>query len=575
MADRHLITSALPYVSGVKHLGNLAGSLLPADVHARFLRQSGQEVLFICATDEHGTPAELAARAACVPVAAFCRCSHDRQADIYRQFGLSFDHFGRTSSVRNRDLTQHLYRRLDAAGLIDERVIRQYFSPTDGRFLLDRYVIGTCPHCGNPRARGDQCEACTRVLDPTDLICPRSSLSGVEDLVLRDTRHLFLRQSALAPEIARWVESHSEWPPLVTAIARAWLAAGLQDRCITRDLEWGVPVPRVGFEGKVFYVWFDAPIGYISATQEWADADPTQRDWRRWWWGAEAGEAVRYVQFLGKDNVPFHAVSFPATLIGSGEPWKLVDVIKGFNWLTYEGGKFSTSEGRGIFADAALEALPADLWRWWLVSNAPEGADVDFNFERFAADVNADLADTFGNLANRLLSFAATRFGGVVPAGGEPGEAETEVGRQLGEHLWTLRGHHEGLRFRKAAAEVRAIWVLANRYAAASAPWTRLKSDPAGAAIALRTALSLLGASARVAWAFLPTAASRVLDALGESDASLPGWPDSAVAAIARIPAGRRLARPGILFRKIDATEAEQLSRRFAGHGDDDPGGNA
>jgi methionyl-tRNA synthetase len=570
MADRHLITSALPYVSGVKHLGNLAGSLLPADVHARFLRQAGKEVLFICATDEHGTPAELAAREADLPVAEYCERLHDLQADIYRRFGLSFDHFGRTSSASNRDLTQHLYRRLDAAGLIEERVIRQYFSPTDDRFLPDRYVVGTCPHCSNPRARGDQCEACTRVLDPTDLIRPRSTLSGADDLVLRDTRHLFLRQSALAPEIERWVKSQEEWPPIVIAIARAWLAIGLHDRCITRDLAWGIPVPRPGFEGKVFYVWFDAPIGYISATQEWANADPTRRDWCRWWWGEDAHREVRYVQFLGKDNVPFHAVSFPATLIGSGEPWKLVDIIKGFNWLTYEGGKFSTSEGRGIFTDAALEELPADLWRWWLVSNAPESSDTNFDFHRFAADVNADLADSFGNLANRLLSFAVTRFGEEVPFGGELGPVETEVACQLGKHLSALCGHHEGLQFRKAAAEVRAIWSLANAYAAASAPWTRLKSDPAGAAVAIRTALNLLGTSARVAWAFIPQTARRVLDALGEPDASLPGWPESGAAAIARLPAGRRLSRPEILFRKIDGAEVERLRKRFSGHSDDD-----
>jgi methionyl-tRNA synthetase len=457
MADRHLITSALPYVSGVKHLGNLAGSLLPADVHARFLRQAGNEVLFICATDEHGTPAELAAREAGLPVAEFCQRLHDLQADIYCRFGLSFDHFGRTSSALNRDLTQHLYRRQDASGLIEERIIRQYFSPTDDRFLPDRYVVGTCPHCSNPRARGDQCEACTRVLDPTDLIRPRSTLSGADDLVLRDTRHLFLRQSALAPEIERWVKSQEEWPPIVIAIARAWLAAGLHDRCITRDLAWGIPVPRPGFEGKVFYVWFDAPVGYISATQEWANADPTRRDWRRWWWGEDAHREVRYVQFLGKDNVPFHAVSFPATLIGSGEPWKLVDVIKGFNWLTYEGGKFSTSEGRGIFTDAALEELPADLWRWWLVSNAPESSDTDFDFHRFAADVNADLADSFGNLANRLLSFAATRFGEEVPLGGELGPVGAAGGiisvqnRGGVDAAATPSGRSQGERFRGRA----------------------------------------------------------------------------------------------------------------------------
>jgi methionyl-tRNA synthetase len=274
---------------------------------------------------------------------------------------------------------------------------------------------------------------------------------------------------------------------------------------------------------------------------------------------------VRYVQFLGKDNVPFHAVSFPATLIGSGEPWKVVDVIKGFNWLTYEGGKFSTSEGRGIFTDAALEELPADLWRWWLVSNAPESADTDFSLNRFAAEVNADLANSFGNLANRLLNFAASQFGGEVPAGGEAGVAEAGVARQLSDHLRELRCHHEALRFRKAATEVRAIWHIANAYATVSAPWTKLKSNPTGAAIALRTALNLLGTSARVAWAFVPEAASRVLAALGEPDVVLPAWPESGLEAIIRVPAGRRLAHPGILFSKIGEEDVERLVRRFSG----------
>ncbi len=565
MVKRHLITSALPYVGGIKHLGNLAGSLLPADVHARFLRQTGEAVLFICATDEHGTPAELAARDANLPVADFCQRLHDRQADIYRRFGLSFDHFGRTSSRRNRDLTQHFYRRLDEAGLIEKRVVRQYFSPTDRRFLPDRYVTGTCPHCGSPRARGDQCETCTRLLEPTDLIEPRSTISGTANLVLRDTRHLFLRQSDLRSRISGWIEAQTEWPPVVTGIARGWLAAELQDRCITRDLEWGIPVPRPGFEGKVFYVWFDAPIGYIAATQDWADREPERRDWRDWWWGEEARRDVRYVQFLGKDNVPFHAVSFPATLIGSGEPWKLVDVIKGFNWLTYERGKFSTSEGRGIFTDTALATLPADVWRWWLIANAPESTDTDFDFDRFATDVNADLADCFGNLANRLLSFASARFSGQVPAGGTPGSLEAEVTGRLDDHLAALRDHHKALQFRKAAAEVRAIWSLGNAYATAAAPWTRVRSDPLGAAIAVRTALNLLGASARAAWAIIPATASRVLDALGEPDSALPAWPRSGQSAIGQVPAGRELSCPDILFRKIDKAEAARLKERFSG----------
>ena len=469
--NKILITSAIPYVNGVKHLGNLVGSLLPADVHARFRRQCGDDVLFICGTDEHGTPAELGAIAAGQEIRAYCDEQHAIQANIYRRFGLSFDHFGRSSSPQNHALTQHFYRRLDAAGLIDERVVRQVWSPADRRFLPDRYVLGTCPHCGFDDARGDQCDGCDSLLDPPDLIAPRSALSGDTALELRDSRHLFLRQSLLVERLRAWLDTRSGWPPFVVSLAKSWLTADLRDRCITRDLAWGVPVPRPGFEGKVFYVWFDAPIAYIAATQEWADC--TGGDWRAWW----QGDDVRYLQFLGKDNVPFHAVSFPATLLGAGEPWQTVDVIKGFHWLTYAGGKFSTSRRRGIFTDTALEELPADLWRWWLIANAPESADTDFTVARFAADVNKDLADVFGNLVNRTFRFTAQAFGARVPEGGEPGERERALEAEIAQRVAQLRAHHEALEFRRAAAETRALWVHANAYLQHAAPWTALKSD--------------------------------------------------------------------------------------------------
>ena len=246
-----------------------------------------------------------------------------------------------------------------------------------------------------------------------------------------------------------------------------------------------MPVPRPGFEGKVFYVWFDAPIGYIAATQQWAELD-AGRDWRDWW----QSDDVRYLQFLGKDNVPFHTVSFPATLIGSGEPWKTVDVIKGFHWLTHQGGKFSTSRGRGIFTDAALEELPADLWRWWLIANAPESADTDFTVSRFAADTNKDLADVFGNLVNRAFRFTERTFAGRVPDFGEPGEREQALAAEIEERVARLRAHHAALEFRRAAAETRAIWVCANAYLQDAAPWTAFTSNPARAAAATRTALN-------------------------------------------------------------------------------------
>ena len=380
---RHLVTSALPYINGVKHLGNLVGSMLPADVYARQLRQRGEDVLFICATDEHGTPAELAASAAGLPVAEFCAAQHEVQRDLGERFGLSFDHFGRTSSARNAELTRHFADALTANGFTEERVTDQIFSIDDDRFLPDRYVLGTCPVCGYDRARGDQCENCTSVLDPTDLIDPRSAISGSTNLEVRSTLHLFHLQSKLADEVRAWIDQQEDWPVLTTSIARKWLDEGLHDRSITRDLSWGVSVDRPGFEGKVFYVWFDAPIGYLGATAEWADADPTgTRDWRSWWWDAPD---VAYTQFMAKDNVPFHTVSFPATIIGTREPWTRAAYIKSFNWLTYYGGKFSTTDQRGIFMDQALELLPADCWRWYLIANAPESSDSSFTWPAASA----------------------------------------------------------------------------------------------------------------------------------------------------------------------------------------------
>jgi len=553
MTDKILITSALPYINGVKHLGNLAGSILPADVHARFQRLRGCEVLFVCGTDEHGTPAELAAAKAGVPVAEFCARQHAIQADIYRRFDISFDQFSRSSSPYNHALTQELYRRLEANGLIEERVTPQIWSEADGRFLPDRYVTGTCPHCGHGAARGDQCDGCGRLLDPTELAAPRSAISGASDLEIRESRHLFLRQSLLAERLGAWHATQEDWDPLVRSIAAKWLDEGLEDRGITRDLTWGITVPRPGFEGKVFYVWFDAPIGYVAAVQEWAALEPG-RDWRSWW---RPGPGVRYVQFLGKDNLPFHAISFPATILGSGAEIRLVDRIKGFNWLNYGGGKFSTSARRGIFTDAALDELPADAWRWWLTANAPETSDVQFTFARFAEGVNADLADNFGNLVNRLLSFCSTRFDGAVPGGGAPGAAETALQAQSADLVAAITEDFEAIRLRRTAAGIRALWALGNAYLTREAPWSVLGTDRDRAACVTRTALGLLRLCALVAAPIIPGTATRVLAALGEPPAA--AWP----LGLDALPPGRAITRPELLFLRLSEDWVATLTTRY------------
>lgn len=557
---RHLVTSALPYINGVKHLGNLVGSMLPADVYARYLRLRGHDVLYICATDEHGTPAELAAREAGLDVAEYCRQQHERQADIYRRFSLSFDHFGRSSSPQNAELTQHFARRLEAEGFIEERETKQVYSVTDGRFLPDRYVVGTCPHCGYTAARGDQCENCTRLLDPTDLIEPRSAISGSTDLEVRESRHLFVLQSQLAGELRAWIDSKDDWPVLVTSIARKWLDEGLGDRGITRDLQWGVPVERPGFEGKVFYVWFDAPIEYIGATKEWADADTANRDWRSWWYEADD---VRYTEFMAKDNIPFHTISFPGTILGSREPWKLADYIKGFNWLNFYGGKFSTSRSIGVFMDDALELLPADYWRWYLVANAPESDDSSFTWDLFAGAVNKDLADTFGNFVNRTLTFTSRRFGDAVPAGGTPGTTEQTLAEELDRAVAAYTDHLEHLQFRKATRALREIWALGNTYLERATPWTAIRDAPEQAACTLRTAINLIRVFAVLAAPVVPDTSARVLATLSLTPG---GWiDDSANEALTELGPGHPFTVPDVLFRKVTDDDIAAWSERFGG----------
>jgi methionyl-tRNA synthetase len=567
---RILITSAIPYINGIKHLGNLVGSQLPADLYARYQRGRGNEVMFLCATDEHGTPAELAAAKAGKPVAEYCAEMWAVQAEIAKGFRLSFDHFGRSSSKQNHKLTQHLAGKLYEAGLIREVDDQQMYSKADGRFLPDRYVEGTCPNCGFDSARGDQCDNCTKQLDPVDLINPRSTISGSTDLEMRPTKHLFLCQSKLKDQLEAWIDSKADWPVLTTSIAKKWLndGDGLQDRGITRDLDWGIPVKRgdedwPGMEGKVFYVWFDAPIEYIACAAEWAEANgKTDADWERWWRTDKGADDVRYVQFMGKDNVPFHTLSFPATMIGSGEPWKMVDYIKSFNYLNYDGGQFSTSRGRGVFMDQALEILPADYWRWWLLSHAPESSDSEFTWENFQQSVNKDLADVLGNFVSRVTKFCRSKFGEVVPEGGDYGDQEFALVAELEEKLEAYEAHMEAMEIRKAAAELRAIWVAGNEYLQAAAPWSAFKEDPERAAAIVRLSLNLIRLYAVLSEPFIPDASATMLTAMNADGA---GWPDSVGDALAVLEPGHGFTVPDVLFAKISDEDREGWQERFAG----------
>lgn len=567
---RILITSAIPYINGIKHLGNLIGSQLPADLFARYKRARGDEVLFLCATDEHGTPAELAAAKAGKPVAEYCAEMHETQATLAKGFCLSFDHFGRSSSPQNHRLTQYFAGRLAENGLIREVSERQVYSHTDGRFLPDRYIEGTCPNCGYERARGDQCENCTKQLEPTDLIDPRSAISGSTDLEVRETKHLYLRQSTLKDDLDAWITSKTDWPILTTSIAKKWLhdGDGLQDRGITRDLDWGVPVKRgaddwPGMEDKVFYVWFDAPIEYIAASAEWAEAQgQSDTSWERWWRTDKGADDVHYVQFMGKDNVPFHTLSFPATIMGSGDPWKLVDYIKSFNYLNYDGGQFSTSQGRGVFMDQALSILPSDYWRWWLLSHAPESGDSEFSWENFQTNANKDLADVLGNFVSRVTKFCRSKFGEIVPEGGVDTPEAAMLIADLTERVARYQTHMDAIDIRKASAELRAIWVVGNEYLQSTAPWSLYKTDPDAAAAVTRLALNLIPLYAALSQPFIPDACATLQKAMGLSSLD---WPESVAAAMVALPAGSAFTVPDVLFRKITDEEIEAWRIRFAG----------
>jgi methionyl-tRNA synthetase len=495
---------------------------------------------------------------------------HGVQAEIAKGFRLSFDHFGRSSSQRNHRLTQHFAGKLAENGLIREVSEKMIYSIDDGRFLPDRYIEGTCPNCGFESARGDQCDNCTKQLDPTDLINPRSTISGSTNLEERETKHLYLMQRALKDKLEAWIDSKTDWPILTTSIAKKWLndGDGLQDRGITRDLHWGIPVmrgdqPWPGMEGKVFYVWFDAPIEYIACTAEWADANGLDdAAWQRWWRTDKGAADVTYYQFMGKDNVPFHTLSFPATILGSGEPWKLVDYLKSFNYLNYDGGQFSTSRGRGVFMDQALSILPSDYWRWWLLSHAPESSDAEFTWENFQASVNKDLADVLGNFVSRVTKFAVSKLGDTVPEAGAFGPMETALIADLGVRIADYTRAMEGMEVRKAAAELRAIWVIGNEYLQAAAPWSVVKTDPDQAQAQIRLALNLIRIYAVLSSPFIPDAAQTMMTAMGSDDWT---WPSDVHAAVRTLPAGHSFTVPENLFRKITDEERADWQARFAG----------
>lgn len=558
---KYLITSALPYINGLPHLGHMVGCLLPSDVYARFMRMQGKDVLYICGTDEHGTASEVGALKAGMPVQEYCDSYHEKHKEIYKAFDLSFDYLGRTSTEQNKEMTYRIFSELDKNGYIEEKTIKQIFSVDDNQFLADRYITGTCPYCGYDKARGDQCENCTKVLEPTDLINAKSTISGSTNLEVRETKHLFIKLEALQPELKKWLETKEfTWPEVAYSIAQKWLKEGLQPRCITRDLKWGFTVNKEGYENKVFYVWFDAPIGYIGITKQWSDEKPTERSWEDWWLKPDD---VHYVEFMGKDNVPYHTITFPATLMGTGENWKLVDYLKGMSYLTFNGGKFSKSEKIGIFCDQAVEEFPADYWRYWLMANAPESSDSSFTFEGFANTINKDLNDVLGNFINRVLKMTGSNFGTQVPDGGDVSDDEKALYTRLDELVGDYTAYLNEMEFRKALSTLREIWVEGNNYIARNEPWKVVKTDKDRAAVVLRTAINMIRLFAILSAPIMPKTSEKMLALLNLPTSDLE-WVTAPMAEVLTVlKAGHEFNTPELLFSKIAPERVEELSVRY------------
>ncbi|MBI5223620.1 methionine--tRNA ligase [Candidatus Micrarchaeota archaeon] len=552
MKNKILITSALPYVNNVPHLGNIVGCVLSADVYARYCRSKGEECIYICGTDEYGTATEIKALEEGLTPQQICDKYHKIHKEIYEWFGISFDYFGRTSTPIHSELTQEIFLDLKKNDYIIEEENLQYFDEKADMFLADRYIEGTCPFCNYDGARGDQCDKCGKLLKPEELKNPISKVSKTTP-TLKSTKHLYINLPGIENELAPWIDKTSKegkWSQNTTKIAQSWIKEGIKKRAITRDLKWGVKIPETGYENKVFYVWFDAPIGYISIT-----AGLTPR-WKEWWLD---NSNVRLYQFMGKDNVPFHTVIFPATLLGTKKKWTMVHHINTTEFLNYEGGKFSKSRKTGVFGDDAVRTgIPADVWRYYLMANRPEQADTMFSWEDFADKNNNELLANLGNLVNRTLVFVKNNFGYNVPKIGElTGEDRIflegqqklieEIGQKL-ENVELKDSLHRTMNFSKNA----------NKYFQDNKPWELVKTNRERAETVMGILSNQIRILAILIEPHLPFTSSEIFRQLNLKNQK---WDELT----ASIPADHQIGEPKALFRKIEQKEVQELRKKHAG----------
>ncbi len=548
---RTLVTSALPYANGQIHLGHLAGAYLPADIYARYLRMRGEEVLYICGSDEYGVPITLTAEREGITPKELVDRNHASIKKSFEGFGMSFDNFSQTSRPVHTETAQAFFTDLHSQGVFKQKTTEQFYSPSQKRFLADRYIEGTCPKCSSEGARGDQCEACGSSLDPTELVNPRNAQDN-SPLQLRETTHWFLPLGDWQDKLIALFDAHPEWKDNVKQYCRGWFKDGLQDRAVTRDLGWGVPVPLPDHDGKVFYVWFEAPIGYISATREWAAGQGDPEAWKTWW----QQEDTRLVHFIGKDNVFFHAVMFPAMLMAHSEDYILPENVPANEFLNLEGQKLSTSRGFAVWLPDYLEKFSPDPLRYTLARNLPETRDMNFTWEGFLARNDNELGNNFGNLVNRVFSFTHKHFEGQVPEWSR--EAMTELDRQaLAEvqaDLEKWAAHLEKFEIKAAMEACFHAGQVGNRYFDESAPFKTRKTDRERCAQSLGVVFQILRMLCLMLAPVVPFGMEKLWSWFGmETDLWQGGWKEGQV----DLPSGRSLGKPEILFPRLDEEQVQ------------------
>ncbi len=539
-----LVAVAWPYASGSRHLGHLAGAYLPADVFARFQRLAGNRVLMVSGSDIHGTPITVRADAEGVTPVEIADRYHAEFLDAWERLAISWDCYTSTGTENHAAVTHDVFLRLLEKGYIDRRTSDQFYDAEAGRFLPDRYIEGTCPHCGYAEARGDQCEDCGRTLDPEELVDPRSKITGAEPEV-RSTEHFYLRLSDFGESLGSWLDGREGWRRHVLNFSKGWIEEGLQDRAITRDLDWGidVPVDDLG-PGKRIYVWFEAVIGYLSATKEWATDQDDPEAWRDWWENPDA----RSVYFIGKDNIPFHTIIWPAMLQGYGG-LNLPTDVPANQYVTFRGGKASASRGVGLTIDEGLDLFEPDALRYALAASFPEQSDTELTVNEIARRINEELVATWGNLVNRVLSMVHGTCGGVVPPVGERARNDTALLADVDAALERVAAHIDRVELRAGLRSGMAAAAAVNAYLNATEPWKAARDDPERARVILGTALSAVNGIRVCLSPYLPFSNAALDGILGPVE----GW------CRIEVEPGRPIERPSPLFAKVDPTTLDGL----------------